>query len=153
MKYIDEIKSVDMSDIANMILLAEGVLIAEMDQYPLYDEDGVRLKGDDLRKQWEKYRADETEELVMSIICSEETTLSDAIWITVEELTEKLAPIRSRVLSLFRNGVNCDAAYYEMRADPSVPDEWLFALFAMRVRDRMISAAIVREHDKKKEKA
>ena len=151
MKYIDEIKSVDMADIANMILLAEDIeMIAEYG-ISSYDENGIELAlgSEDHMAQIKKDRANGTEELVSSIICDKDTTILDAAYIEADKLMEKLSPVRSRVLKMFRNGVE-NIIYGFRYADSSVPDDWLFALFAMQVRNRMISAASYREDVKEK---
>lgn len=142
-------KPVDTTDIANMILLADGVLTAALMAISMYDEDGAGINGKRYIEQLEKDKADKTADLVETVIYKEEYDLTDAVETMVGDLTKRLSSIKRRVVGMFRNGVSCDS-FDDIYADPSVPDDWLFELFAMRVRDRMIVAALNRLHNEEK---
>lgn len=136
---IVEKRALKITDIAEMIYLADGVLQAT--RYPsLYNENGVRLPRYAVDEQFKKDRASGQGELVETFLHSVHD-LTAAIEITPEEISEKLLPLKNRILGMFRNGeVNTEAYMYdELYADNSVPDEWLLQLFAMRVRDKIIS--------------
>ena len=111
----------------------------------MFDGNGVRLHGEAINERAEKDKANGIDFLVDDILRSADD-LTDAIETTPETVLEKLSPIKSRILGMFRNGeVNTELyTVDELYADPSVPDEWLLELFAMRVRDRMISFAFQR---------
>lgn len=145
-------RAVTTEDIADMILLADGVLTAALLAISIFNEDGIMLSlvGKEYREQLEKDKADKTVDLVETVIYGEKYDLTDAVDTMVGDITKKLSPIKRRVVGMFRNGVSCDS-YDDIYADPSVPDDWLFSLFAMRVRDRMIAAALERQHNEKKE--
>ena len=134
-----EKRALIITDIAEMIYLADGVLSASRAAF-MFDGNGVRLHGDAIDEQAEKDKADGIDFLVDDILHSADE-LSDAIETTPETVLEKLSPIKSRILGMFRNGeVNTELYTADgLYADHSVPDEWLLELFAMRVRDRMIS--------------
>ena len=134
-----ERKAVKITDIAEMIYLADGVLSASRAAF-MFDENGIRLHGEAINEQTEKDKSDGIDFLVDDILRSADD-LTDAIETAPETILEKLSPIKSRVLGMFRSG-EVNTEFYpadRLYADPSVPDEWLLELFAMRVRDRMIS--------------
>ena len=139
-----ERKAVKITDIAEMIYLADGVLQEARFGFG-YDDNGVALYGDARYEQYDKDKANGTAELVETVLRGFKDQ-HDAIETTPEMILEKLSPIKSRILGMFRNGeVNTELyTVDELYADPSVPDEWLLELFAMRVRDRMISFAFQR---------
>lgn len=134
-----------------MVYLADGVLFAARAAF-IFDENGVRLHGDSMTEQIEKDKANGIDDLITSIICSA-NDLAGAVETTPEDILEKLSPIKSRILGMFRNGgIPVEALwYYDLYADPSVSDEWLLELFAMRVRDRMIAYALHKHEDKSDE--
>ena len=134
-----EKRALNITDIAEMIYLADGVLSASRAAF-MFDENGVRLHGDAIGEQAEKDKADGIDFLVDNILRSADD-LTDEIETTPEMILEKLSPIKSRILGMFRNGEVTTEFYPAdgLYADPSVPDEWLLKFFAMRVRDRMIS--------------
>lgn len=144
-------RALQMTDIAKMIYLADGVLSAA--RFSVSNENGVMLHGDDVMKQLEKDCENGIDDLVELLLHSVHD-LTDAIVITPEEILKKLSPIKSRILGMFRNGeVNTEAYICDnLYADPSVPDEWLLELFAMRVRDRMICFTVQREETDKASK-
>ena len=146
-------KSVDMTDIANMILLADGVLSAVLLAISLFNEDGIKLSlnGKEYMEQLEKDKENKTVDLVETIIYKEKYDLSEAVETMAGDLAKRLSPIKRRVVGMFRNGVSCDS-FDDIYADPSVSDDWLFELFAMRIRDRMIAAALERLHNEEKVK-
>lgn len=143
---MDETKAVKITDIENMILLADGVLFASKMLY-MYDDDGDPVFDKDASKErYEKDKAEGIEKLIVAMICDEDYDISDAVDITAKEIIEKIAPIRERILGLFRGGkVSTDSHTFDkLYADPSVPDEWLLELYAMRVRDQMIANGLHR---------
>ncbi|MBD5129532.1 MAG: hypothetical protein HDT43_06365 [Ruminococcaceae bacterium] len=133
-----EKRALKITDIAQMIYLAEGVLSAA--RFSVTDENGVMLHLDNAIKQLENDRENKTENPVEQLLHSVHD-LNDAIETTPEEILTTLSPVKSRILGLFRNGEVITEFYPsdEMYAAPSVPDEWLLELFAMRVRDKIIS--------------
>ena len=134
-----ERKAVKITDIAEMIYLADGVLSAARAAF-MFGDDGARLRGEAINEQTEKDKSDGIDFLVDDILRSTDD-LTDVIETTPETVLEKLSPIKSRILGMFRSG-EVNTEFYPadgLYADPSVPDEWLLELFAMRVRDRMIS--------------
>lgn len=131
-------RALKITDIAEMIYLADGVLSAV--RFSVTDENGAMLHGDDWIKQLENNRGNKPKDLLEQFLHSVHD-LSDAIETTPENIRTTLSPINDRILGLFRNGEVITEAYMfdYLYADPSVPDEWLLALFAMRVRDKIIS--------------
>lgn len=137
-----EKRALNITDIAEMIYLADGVLSAARAAF-MFDENGVRLRGGAINEQSEKDTAEGLDFLVDDILRGADD-LTDAIETAPEEILEKLSPIKSRILGMFRNG-EVNTEFYAadgLYADPSVPDEWLLKLLAMRVRDRKISFAL-----------
>lgn len=135
-----EKRALNITDIAEMIYLADGVLDEARAAF-MFNDNGVRLHGDAIKEQAEKDEADGINDFLVNDIFYSADRLSDAIETTPETILEKLSPIKSRILGMFRNG-EVNTEFYPadgLYADPSVPDEWLLELFAMRVRDRMIS--------------
>lgn len=132
-------RALKISDIAEMLYLADGVLWEARHAY-MYNEKGVQLHADAINEQIQKDRENGIEDLVELLLHSVHD-LTDAIETTPEKILKKLSPIHSRILGMFRNGkVNTEAYMYDaLYADSSVPDEWLLELFAMRVRDKIIS--------------
>lgn len=147
---MDGRKAIKITDIANMIYLADGVLFAAYAAF-MFDENGIRLQGEAaINEQIEKDKANGIDnDLIMSIIHSVHD-ITDAVETTPEKILEKLSPIRNRILGMTRNGgIPTDSFELdELCADPSVPDEWLLELFAMRVRDRMIACALHKDKEK-----
>lgn len=145
-------RALKITDIAEMIYLAEGVLWEARHAF-MYSENGVMLHGDEMTKQLEKDRQNGIENLVEQLLHSIHD-LTEAIETTPEKILTTLSPIKSRILGMFRNGeVQTEAYMYDgLYADPSVPDDWLFTMFLMRVRDRMIVFGAQRMHDKYKER-
>ena len=134
-----EKRALKITDISEMIFLADGVLWEARHAF-MYGENGAMLHGDDVIKQLEKDRANKTDDLIERLLHSVHD-LTEAIELTPEYISEKLSPIKKRVLGMFRNG-EVPTEFYPadgLYADPSVPDEWLQELFAMRVRDKIIS--------------
>lgn len=133
------------TDIADMIYLADGVLSEARDACSCNDN-GFRLRGDAINEQIKKDRANGTDCLLETFIRSFHE-LSSAVAVTPAEIMEKLAPLKNRILGMFRNGeVFTERMPNVLLADPSVPDDWLLELFAMRVRDKIISF-VLQEND------
>ena len=133
-----ERRALKITDIAEMIYLADGVLSAA--RYSVTDDNGVMLHGDEIMNRLEKDRENGIEDLVEQLLHSVHD-LTDAIETTPEEILKTLSPVKNRILGMFRNGEVLTEAYMldYLYADASVPDEWLLELFAMRVRDKIIS--------------
>lgn len=149
-----EKRTLKITNIAGMIYLADGVLWEARHAF-MYNENGIMLHGDEMMKQLVNDRKNGIEDLVELLLHSVHD-LTEAIETTPEEILKKLSPVKSRILGMFRNGeVNTEAYMYdELYADPSVPDEWLLELFAMRVRDKIISFVLQeRAADRARKKA
>lgn len=133
-----EKRALKTTDIAEIINLADGVLSAA--RFSVSNENGIILHTDDAIKQLEKDRENGTENLIELLLRSVHD-LTGSIETAPEKILTTLSPIKSRILGMFRNGeINTEAYMFDcLYADPSVPDEWLPKLFAMRVRDKIIS--------------
>ena len=141
-----EKRALTITDIAEMIYLADGVLDEARAAF-VFDNNGVRLHGDAIKEQAEKDEADGIDDFLVNDILYSADDLTDAIETTPEMVLEKLSSIKNRILGMFRSG-EVNTEFYPadgMYADPSVPDEWLLELFAMRVRDRMISFTLQKQ--------
>ena len=150
---MEERKAIKITDIEQMVRLTDSVLITAMYDIMSYDCNGVFLPDDDIERrteQFDKDHLDGTDILILKIL-RDEYGFYDALFISAKKIVEKLEPIRKRILSMFRNGMEelCGYIYY---ADASVDDEWLLTLFAIRIRDKMLEIADKRETDKLKEK-
>lgn len=145
--------ALNITDIANMIYLADGVLSAARAAF-LFDENGVRLHGETaMHEQLEKDKANGLNDYLIGEIFFSVDDLSAAVETTPEDILKMLAPIRKRILGMFRKGeISCDTYVCDfLYAAPEVSDEWLLELFAMRVRDRMIAHALhVRKENRQK---
>lgn len=142
--------ALNITDIANMIYLADGVLSAAR-AFFFYDEDGNPLHGKAaINEQIEKDKANGLNGDLIDEIFGSAGDITAAVETTPEDILKMLAPIRKRILGMFRNGaVPCDIwVCYKLYAAPEVPDEWLLDLFAMRVRDRMIAYALHKDKEK-----
>lgn len=141
--------ALNITDIANMIYLADGVLFAARAAF-VFDENGVRLHGEAaINEQLEKDKANGLGDLIDEIFGSA-GDLAAAVETTPEDILKMLAPIRPRILGMFRNGeISCDTYVCDfLYAAPEVSDKWLLDLFAMRVRDRMIACALHKDKEK-----
>ena len=134
-----EKRALMIKDIAEMVYLADGVLSAARAAF-MYDDNGVMLHGKAAEEQIEKDKANGIDFFVDDILRNADD-LTDAIETTPETILERLSPIKSRILGMFRNGEVTTELYTvdEMYAEPSVPNNSLLELFAMLVRDRIIS--------------
>lgn len=145
--------AVKIADIEQMILMADKVLDeVMMGAIGKYDENGVPLEGEAFSEQLKKDRADGTDLLVYKTVHEKYETLEDVLKISAAELEKKLASIKKRVLGIFRSGILEEWYRFYYYADGSVPDEWLFTMFLMRVRDRMIVFAAQRTDDENEER-
>lgn len=143
-----EKRALKITDIAEMIYLADGVLFAAKMLY-MFDENGIQLSVDDAKEHYEQDREYGVNDLIISMLSDEEYDISDAVDTTAAEIIEKLSPIRNRILRLFRCGnIITDSHEFMLYADSSVSDEWLMELFAMRVRDQMIANGLERYNEK-----
>ena len=132
-----------------MILLGDKVLDEVMMNLFRYDSNGVPVSGEKRCEQMEQDYADGILTLILSILKEEFDSFYDVLAITAEDLEKKVAHLKKRILGIFRTGVEEEWGRYVFYADGSVPDDWLFTLFLMRVRDRMIVMGAQRMHDKK----
>lgn len=145
--------AVKITDIEQMILMADKVLDeVMMGSISHYDCDGVPFPREGADEQFEKDNDDGSLLLVYKTVHEKYETFEDVLAVTAEELEEKLKTIKKRVLGIFRTGVLEEWYRYMFYADDSVPDEWLFTMFLMIVRNRMIVFASQRMHDENKEK-
>lgn len=144
--------AVKIADIEQMILMADKVVDeVMMGGISRYDENGVPLEGEAFSEQLKKDRGDETTLLVYKTVHEKHETLEDVLRISAAELAEKLNPIKKRVLGIFRSGILEEWYRFYYYADDSVTDEWLFTMFLMRVRDRMIVFGAQRTEDENKQ--
>lgn len=143
-----EKRALVITDIAEMIYLADGVLSAA--RFSMTDENGSMLHGNDAMKQFEKDRENGIDDIVELLLHSVHD-LIDAIETTPEKILTTLSPIKNRILGMFRNGEVITEFYPTdgLYADSSMPDEWLLELFAMRVRDKIISFVMQEEAAKR----
>ena len=150
-----ELKKLKMDDIEGMIRLADDVLNQMERNANVYDDNGVSVFQTHTEenafallreeKHWE--RAMDLQEQVREVI-HEKVSYEMAYYGTMEEqgILDKIAPLRERILGIFRNGAEQNSVTNETEfcADESVPDEYLLKLFAMRIRDRRITGAVLR---------
>lgn len=145
--------AVKISDIEQMILMADKVLDEVMTgRIGNYDDNGVPVRDELYGEQLEKDRANGTDRLVFKTVREKYDTLDDVLKITAADLEEKLTTIKKRVLGIFRSGILEEWYRFYYYADDSVPDDWLFTMFLMRVRDRMIVFGAQKMHDESKER-
>ena len=140
-------KALKITDIADMIYLADGIVFGARWEF-MYGENGERLSPNEMDEQIEKDRKNGIGGLVEKFLHSFHD-LTEAIELTPEYILEKLSPIKSRVLGIFRSGDVYTEVTIEFCADDSVPDEWLLELFAMRIRDKIISFVMQEEAAKR----
>ena len=154
---MEERRAIKITDIDQMIQLVDGVLIVARYDISSCDCNGVFLPDDDIERkieQSEKDRLDGTDTIILKILqeAYKSYSIYEAANITAEEIVKKLEPIRKRIIGMFRNGeenIECDCVDY---VDDSVDDEWLLALFAIRIRDQMINVVNERDTDELREK-
>ena len=150
--------AVKIEDIEQMILMADKVVDeVMMGQISFYDENGVPFPPDEAserrRKQHEKDHRDGTDLLVYKIVHEEHKDFESVLAVTASDLEKRLAHLKKRILGIFRSGVLEEWYRFYYYADDSVPDDWLFTMFLMRVRDRMIVFASQRLHDDNRKRA
>ena len=138
---MEERRAVKMTDIEQMILLGDKVLDEVMMSLCMYDGNGVPLPSEKYGEQLDKDSLDGTDKLIWNVLREEYECFDNVLALTADDLGKKLAPLKKRVLGMFRNGVLEEWFRYTFYADDSVPDDWLFTLFLMRVRDRKIVMA------------
>ena len=138
---------IGIQDIDKLILLADEVLDSLRFACAEFDENGIGVWSD------ESKTSDELIEMVrdnlkndelchiISRILRDRYTLSEAIYVSVDTIVEKVAPLERKIVGMFRHGVEMDTDYC---VENTVTDEYLMKLFAMRVRDRMITFAMQR---------
>lgn len=145
--------AVKIENIEQMILMSDKVVDeVMMGQISSYDENGIPLPGEKKNEQREKDYHDGTDLLVYKTVHEKYASLEDVLKITAADLEEKLTAIKKRVLGIFRSGILEEWYRFYYYADSSVPDDWLFTMFLMRVRDRMIVFGAQRRHDENKER-
>lgn len=145
--------AVKLSDIEQMILMADKVLDEIITgRIGNYDDNGFPVPDELYGEQLKKDRANGTDILAFKTVREQYDTLEDVLKITAADLEEKLEPIKKRVLGIFRSGILEEWYRFYYYADDSVPDELLFTMFIMRVRDRMIVFGAQRMHDESKER-
>lgn len=123
--------AVKISDIEQMILMADKVLDEVMGNISRYDGNDVPLSSEKYNEQCKKDSADGTNLLVYKTVHEKYDTFEDVLAITAADLEEKLTTIKKRVLGIFRSGVLEEQYRYMFYADGSVPNDWLFTMFLM----------------------
>lgn len=145
--------AVKLEDIEQMILMADKVLDeVMMGGISRYDDNGVPLPHEKFSEQREKDYAEGTELLLYKLVREKHDTLDEVLAITAADLEKRLGHLKKRILGIFRSGVLEEWYRFYYYADDSVPDEYLFTMFLMRVRDRMIVIGAQRMHDESKER-
>lgn len=102
---MEEKRAVKMTDIEQIILLGDKVLDEAMMSLFRYDSSGVQVSGEKRSEQLEQDYADGTDKLIWNILKEEYDSFNDILAITAADLEKKLAPLKKRVLGMFRNGV------------------------------------------------
>lgn len=149
--------AVKIGDIEQMILMSDKVVDeVMMGDISWYDSNGVPIPSDELNErhmeQYEQDYRDGTTLLVKKIV-REEKDFDSVLATTASDLEKRLAHLKKRILGIFRSGVLEEWYRFYYYADDSVPDDWLFTMFLMRVRDRMIVFASQRLHDDNRKRA
>lgn len=140
--------AVKIEDIEKMILMSDKVLDeVMMGSISSYDENGAPLPSEKIKEQGEKDYRYGTDRLVLKLVREEYEIFDDVLMITASDLEKELGHLKKRILGILEEWYRF---YYY--ADPSVPDDWLFTMFLMRVRDRMIVIAAQRMHDEDEER-
>lgn len=140
--------AVKIEDIERMILMSDKVLDeVMMGQISFYDENGLPLTSEKIKEQHEKDSGNGTGKLVWNIVHEEHDILDEVLATTASDLEKRLGHLKKRILGIFRSGVFDEWYRFYYYADDSVPDDWLFTMFLMRVRDRMIVMASHSLHD------
>ena len=144
---MEERRAVKITDIEQLILLGDKVLDEVMMSLFRYDSNGTPLPTEKLEEQMNKDRLDGTDVLIWDVLKEEYNSFDSVLAITAEDLERKLAPLKKRILGIFRSGVLEEWGRYVFYADDSVDDDWLFTLFLMRVRDRLIVMGSQKLHE------
>ena len=145
--------AVKIKDIEQMILMSDKVLDeVMMGRISTYDENGVPLPNEKFEEQVEEDQRNGTDRLVWDLAREKHEIFDDVLMITASDLEKRLGHLRKRILGIFRSGVLEEWYRFYYFADPSVTDDWLFTMFLMRVRDRMIVFASQRMDDENKER-
>lgn len=147
------IKSVGVNDIEELILLGDEVLDIVMLKSFRYDDNGyplyikyVKSKEEQEKLSYLKMQQIENKdinELVYDIIHNKNYCLEDVLDYSVDELLKRVDPIKNKIIGIFRNSYLILDTYYNV--DNTITDEYLLALFAMRLRDRMIVCSYQRQ--------
>lgn len=140
------VKSIGINDIEELILLGDEVLDIvtlgscryDDNGYPLYMKYGESKEEQEklfdlMKKQLDN---EEINGLVHGIIRNKNYYLEDVLDYSVDKLLELVAPIKNKIIGIFRNAYLVMDTHYNV--DNTITDEYLLALFAMRLRDRMI---------------
>lgn len=144
--------AVKIEDIEQMILMSDKVVDEVMLSVSHYDDNGAPLHGEKMKEQSEKDYRDGTELLVWKLVREEHDIFDEVLMITASDLEKRLGHLKKRILGIFRSGVLEEWYRFYYYADDSVPDDWLFTMFLMRVRDRMIVMASHKLHDENKKR-
>ena len=151
--------AVKIEDIEQMILMSDKVVEeVMMGHLSNYDSNGVPFPYDEFRQerrkeQFERDYHDGKDRLVWNIVHEKHKYCDEVLATTASDLEKRLAPLKKRILGIFRSGVLEEWYRFYYYADDSVPDDRLFTMFLMRVRDRMIVFASQRLHDENKKRA
>ncbi|MBD5129531.1 MAG: hypothetical protein HDT43_06360 [Ruminococcaceae bacterium] len=145
--------AVKIEDIEQMILMSDKVLDeVMMGCISSYDENGAPLPSEKIKEQGEKDFSNGARKLVWDIVHEKYKILDEVLAITANDLEKRLAPLKKRILGIFRSGVLEEWYRFYYYADDTVPDDWLFTMFLMRVRDRMIVLGAQRMHNDDEER-
>ena len=136
--------AVKITDPEEMLLMAEAVLNEAVLNVSSYDSNGVPLPEEKISEQLKSDRLDGTIRLISDIYIGD-FDHDEALATTAEQILKRVAPLKKRILGMFRNGVLEEWYRFYWYADESVPDDYLLTMFAMRVRDRMFVNWALRE--------
>lgn len=138
------IKSIGINDTEELKLLGDEVINILISTSFRYDENGypLYLKYGNSKEEEEKLfnlminqmQNKDINELVFGIICNRNDYLDNGSDYSVEELLELLAPIKNKIIGIFRNSYLIRDTHYKV--DNTVTDEYLLELFIMRLMDR-----------------
>lgn len=146
-------------NVEEMCVFAEAVLDALHMNYIDYDDEGNQIfdKYYDSSKNYDEIRPFIRKEQEKLFDCSERFLLFDLFrrgddigdvrYYTLEDIKPWIEPLIPRVLGIFRKGIGILDENNYVVAD-SVSDEYLIALFAREVRNRMMIFAGERMHAK-----
>ena len=142
--------------ISEMLLLAEDVAHAIRFQHFLYNENGVYVSVVDDDTEFRKRLDDTRINFLDKLYKNDRYSLCEIEEMDADDIKALLTPeMLKMVVGIFRNGIESEPpssfreAFYV--AAPTVPDEYLEDIFAMKVREKMIYFAAVKKYFVRKE--